>query len=29
LIKIVKPTKIKKLALCATMGPSVKIVIEK
>jgi len=29
LIKVIKPTKIKKLALCATMGPSVKIVIEK
>jgi len=29
LIKVIKPVKIKKLALCATMGPSVKIVIEK
>jgi large subunit ribosomal protein L1 len=29
LIKVIKPIKIKKLALCATMGPSVKIVIEK
>jgi len=29
LIKIVGPTKIKKLAICATMGPSVKIAVEK
>ena len=29
LIKVIKPVKIKKLALCATMGPSVKVVIEK
>ena len=29
LIKVIKPIKIKKLALCATMGPSVKIIIEK
>lgn len=29
LIKVIKPTKIKKLALCATMGPSVKIEIIK
>ena len=29
LIKVIKPIKIKKLALCATMGPSVKIKIEK
>ena len=29
LIKVIKPVKIKKLALCATMGPSVKIIIEK
>ena len=29
LIKVVKATKIKKLALCATMGPSVKVIIEK
>ena len=29
LIKVVKIPKIKKLALCATMGPSVKILIEK
>lgn len=29
LIRIIKPIKIKKLALCATMGPSVKIKIEK
>lgn len=29
LIKVVKAPKIKKLALCATMGPSVKILIEK
>lgn len=29
LIKIIKIPKIKKLALCATMGPSVKILIEK
>ena len=29
LIKVVKAVKIKKLALCATMGPSVKVIIEK
>jgi len=29
LIKVVKPTKIKKLAVCATMGPSVKIEVIK
>ncbi|MFZ2152951.1 MAG: hypothetical protein WAV41_02735 [Microgenomates group bacterium] len=29
LIKVIKPIKIKKLALCATMGPSVKVIIEK
>ncbi|MFA6250032.1 MAG: hypothetical protein WC686_00820 [Candidatus Shapirobacteria bacterium] len=29
LIKVVKPTKIKKLAICATMGPSIKIEILK
>lgn len=29
LIKVIKAPKIKKLALCATMGPSVKILIEK
>ena len=29
LIKVIKPTKIKKLAICATMGPSVKIAIER
>lgn len=29
LIKVIKPVKIKKLALCATMGPSVKVLIEK
>lgn len=29
LIKVVKAPKIKKLALCATMGPCVKVVIEK
>ena len=29
LIKVIKPVKIKKLALCATMGPSVKVIIEK
>jgi large subunit ribosomal protein L1 len=29
LIKVIKPIKIKKLALCATMGPSVKVAIEK
>lgn len=29
LIKVVKPVKIKKLALCPTMGPSVKVLIEK
>jgi large subunit ribosomal protein L1 len=29
LIKVIKAQKIKKLALCATMGPSVKILIEK
>jgi large subunit ribosomal protein L1 len=29
LIRVIKPIKIKKLALCATMGPSVKIKIEK
>jgi len=29
LIKVVKAVKIKKLALCATMGPSVKVLIEK
>jgi len=29
LIKVIKVPKIKKLALCATMGPSVKVLIEK
>jgi large subunit ribosomal protein L1 len=29
LIKVIKPTKIKKLALCATMGPSVKVEVIK
>jgi large subunit ribosomal protein L1 len=29
LIKVIKAPKIKKLALCATMGPSVKVLIEK
>lgn len=29
LIRVIKPIKIKKLTLCATMGPSVKILIEK
>jgi large subunit ribosomal protein L1 len=29
LIKVIKPVKIKKLALCATMGPSVKVLVEK
>jgi large subunit ribosomal protein L1 len=29
LIKVIKPTKIKKLALCATMGPCVKVDINK
>lgn len=29
LIKVIKPVKIKKLALCATMGPSVKVEIVK
>jgi large subunit ribosomal protein L1 len=29
LIKVIKSPKIKKLALCATMGPSVKVVVEK
>ena len=29
LIKVIRAPKIKKLALCATMGPSVKILIEK
>lgn len=29
LIKVVKPSKIKKLAICATMGPSVKIFVQK
>jgi len=29
LIKVIKTPKIKKLALCATMGPSIKVVIEK
>ncbi|HEX8923966.1 MAG TPA: hypothetical protein VF828_04505 [Patescibacteria group bacterium] len=29
LIKVIKSNKIKKLALCATMGPSVKVIIEK
>ena len=29
LIRVIKPVKIKKLALCATMGPSVKILVEK
>jgi large subunit ribosomal protein L1 len=29
LIRVIKPIKIKKLALCATMGPSVKLLIEK
>jgi large subunit ribosomal protein L1 len=29
LIKVVKPNKIKKLSLCATMGPSVKVAVEK
>jgi len=29
LIRVIKPIKIKKLALCATMGPSIKVLIEK
>ena len=29
LIKVIKANKIKKLVLCATIGPSVKIIIEK
>ena len=29
LVKVANPTKIKKLAICATMGPSIKIAIEK
>ena len=29
LIKVIKPVKIRKLALCATMGPSVKVEIIK
>jgi len=29
LIKVIKAPKIKKLALCATMGPSVKVLVEK
>jgi large subunit ribosomal protein L1 len=29
LVKIIKAPKIKKLALCATMGPSVKVLVEK
>jgi len=29
LIKVITPAKIKKLSLCATMGPSVKVMVEK
>jgi len=29
LIKVIKAPKIKKMTLCATMGPSVKVLIEK
>jgi large subunit ribosomal protein L1 len=29
LIKVITPAKIKKLSLCATMGPSIKVVVEK
>jgi len=29
LIKVIKPVKIKKLAICPTMGPSVKILVQK